>query len=56
MEALTVEERRWIEQKEAAVAEAGAEFEGGSMQPMIMNDKAAELTKARLYELLKLLE
>lgn len=56
MEVLTVEERRWIEQKEAAVAEAGAEFEGGSMQPMIMNDKAAELTKARLYELLKLLK
>ncbi|MCI8658675.1 MAG: DUF1311 domain-containing protein [Lachnospiraceae bacterium] len=56
MEALTVEERRWIEQKEAAVAEAGAEFEGGSIQSMVMNNMAAELTKARLYELLEWLE
>lgn len=56
MEALTVEERRWIDQKEAAVIEAGAEFEGGSLQPMAMNDMAAKLTKARVYELLEWLE
>ena len=42
--------------KEKEVAEAGAEYEGGSIQPMVMNLKAAEMTKARVYELLELLE
>lgn len=56
MNRLTVEEREWIEWKEQTVAEAGAGFEGGSMQPMIMNQKAAEVTKDRAYELLGLLE
>lgn len=56
MSALTVEEREWVAAKEQAVAEAGAEFEGGSIQPMIVNQKAAELTKARVYELLELLD
>lgn len=56
MQALTVEEREWIASKEEAVAEAGAEYEGGSMQPMVMNQKAAEMTKDRVYELLKLLD
>lgn len=51
MDQLTVEERAWITQKEAAVKEAGAEYEGGSMQSMVMNNKAAELTRARAYEL-----
>ena len=56
MNALTLEEREWIAEKEAAVSEAGAEYEGGSLQPMVENQKAAELTKARVYELLELLE
>ncbi len=56
MAALTVEEREWIARKEQAVADAGAEFAGGSMQPMIMNDKAAQMTKDRVYELLELLD
>ena len=56
MKALTAEQRKWIDQKEKAVEEAGAEYEGGSMQPMIMNDMAASMTKDRLYELLELLE
>lgn len=34
----------------------GAEYEGGSMQPMVMNRKAAEMTKDRVYELLELLD
>lgn len=55
MNALTVEERDWIAAKEQAVDEAGAEYEGGSMQQMVRNQKAAELTKERVYELLKLL-
>lgn len=56
MAALTVEEREWIKAKEKAVADAGAEFAGGSMQAMVMDDKAAEMTKARVYELLELLD
>lgn len=55
MEVLTVEERAWIGQKEQAVKEAGAEWEGGSMQPLAENLKAAEMTKARIYELLEML-
>lgn len=51
MAVLTEEELRWIADKEAAVQEAGAEFEGGSMQPLIMNQKAAALTSDRVYEL-----
>lgn len=51
MAVLTEEELRWIADKEAAVQEAGVEFEGGSMQPLIMNQKAAALTRDRVYEL-----
>ena len=56
MAALTVEERAWIKEKERAVEEAGAGSEGGSIQPMLMNDTAAEMTKARVYELMELLD
>lgn len=56
MASLTAEEREWIKEKEQAVADAGAEFAGGSMQAMVMDDKAAEMTKARVYELLELLD
>ena len=56
METIKAEEKEWIAKKEAAVKEAGSEVEGGSMQPMIENDKAAEMTKERVYELLELLE
>ncbi len=35
---------------------AGAEFEGGSMEPMLRNLKGAELTKARAYELMEIIE
>lgn len=56
MNVLLVEEREWIAAKEQAAEEAGAEFEGGSMQPMVMNLKAAEMTKVRVYELLELLK
>ncbi len=56
MSRLTEEEREWIARKEQAVAEAGAEYEGGSMQSMVMNQKAAKLTKDRVYELIELFE
>lgn len=54
-ERLIEEERAWIEVKEQAVREAGAEVAGGSIYPMVVYQKAAELTKIRVYELLKLL-
>ena len=56
MEALTAEERKWIGEKDKLVEEAGAMYEGGTMEPFARNMKAAELTKERVYELLQLLE
>lgn len=51
MEVLRKEEREWIASKEAEVQAAGQENEGGSLQPLLEAMKAAELTKARVYEL-----
>lgn len=51
MDQLTAEELQWIDDKEKAVAEAGSEFEGGSMQPYIENTRAADITRTRVYEL-----
>ena len=56
MVTIKAEENEWIAKKEAAVTEAGSEFEGGSMQSMIKNDIAAEMTKERVYVLLELLK
>jgi len=56
MQQLTVEEREWIAEKELAVVAAGSEVAGGSMQPLVENQKAAELTKERVYVLMELLE
>lgn len=56
MSELTEEQRAWIAEKEQAVADAGAEFEGGSMQTMAENLRAAELTKERVNELMEYLE
>lgn len=50
-EALRKEEREWIADKDAQVLAAGKGNEGGSMQPLIEAQKAAELTKDRVYEL-----
>ncbi len=55
METLRTEEREWIAKKEAEMKKAGAEFEGGSMQPLIENSTGAEMTKTRVYELAKML-
>ncbi|MBU5474657.1 MAG: DUF1311 domain-containing protein [Clostridiales bacterium] len=56
MKKLTEEERQWVAEKEAAIKEAGAECEGGSMQPMLENLKGAELTRERVYELADMLK
>lgn len=51
----TTEEREWIKAKEKAVKKAGEMYEGGSMQPLEENLKAADLTKIRVYELVNIL-
>lgn len=56
MEYLTQDERDWIKEKEKTVKKAGAEYEGGSMQPMVENLKAAELTRERTYQLINWLK
>lgn len=56
MDALTKEEREWISRKEEASQKAGEDYEGGTMYSMIVNQKAAELTKERVYELLEQLD
>lgn len=51
MAVLTDEELQWIRDKEAAVAAAGEETEGGSLQPLLEGKSAAELTRERVYYL-----
>ena len=51
MNTLLEEQRAWITMKEAKVKEAGEAFAGGSMAPLVTNQKGAELTKIRVYEL-----
>lgn len=51
MEWLTKDEQEWIKWKEKSVKEAGKEAEGGSLQPLLENDRAAELTRERVYSL-----
>ncbi len=53
MEKLTEEQRAWIKEKEKAVSDAGAEFEGGSIQPLIENGEASEWTEKRVRELME---
>lgn len=56
MNQLETEQLDWIAEKEAAVQLAGKEVEGGSMYPMVVNLKAAELTQERVYELAEYLQ
>lgn len=54
-EDLLNEQRLWIKEKEKAVEEAGAEMAGGSMEPLLRNLKAAQMTEKRVYALYELL-
>ncbi|MCR5469263.1 MAG: DUF1311 domain-containing protein [Lachnospiraceae bacterium] len=56
MTALTAEEKEWITKKDAAVEEEGAIYEGGSIQPLIMDTKRAELTEERVKYLAEILK
>ncbi len=52
---LQEEEIQWIKEKEAAIKKAGAEYEGGSMQPLIENTTATNYTSSRCYYLISLI-
>ena len=51
MESLLEEQRAWITEKEAEVKQAGEEVGGGSLAPLVSNQRAAELTRVRVYVL-----
>lgn len=53
--ALKNDEIRWIKKKEAAIAEAEAEYYGGSMRPLMMNGVGIEYTKERCAYLISLI-
>ena len=53
---LLSEQRIWIEEKEKSVEEAGKEFEGGSIYPLVVNMEAAKITEERVYEFIELLK
>ncbi len=46
----------WIAERDKAIAEAGAEFEGGSFYSFIVNTEAASLTEKRVNELYEMLK
>lgn len=46
----------WIAEREKAIAEAGAEFEGGSFYSFIVNTEAASITEERVNELYEMLK
>lgn len=46
----------WIAERDKAIAEAGAEFEGGSFYSFIVNTEAAGLTEKRVNELYEMLK
>ena len=50
------EQLQWIEYKEIDVSAAAAEYQGGSMAALAANMKATELTRARVYELAKMID
>ncbi|MCR5178364.1 MAG: right-handed parallel beta-helix repeat-containing protein [Lachnospiraceae bacterium] len=53
MTALSDEENKWIKDKEAQVKAATADFEGGSMKPMIEYSTGADITEKRVIYLVE---
>ena len=49
------QQRAWIKRKDENVKSAGDMVDGGSMQPLVHNSRAAEMTRARVYVLAKYL-
>lgn len=54
-ERLQKDELSWIEEKENAIEEAGAEWSGGSGEPMARNMTAIQYTEERCYYLISLI-
>ncbi len=46
----------WAAEKDKAVAEAGAEFEGGSFYSFVVNTESASITEKRVNELYEMLK
>ena len=53
---LKKDELAWIKEKESAIEEAAADWEGGSGEPMIRNSTATSYTKERCYYLISLVK
>ena len=53
MQALTAQEQNWIREKEKAVQDAAAEYEGGSIVPLVTGNTGADWTKKRVYALME---
>ena len=56
LEELRKDQKAWIQQKETKMNEAGAEYEGGSIKPMVVWGCGAEITKDRVYVLADMLK
>ena len=52
MNKLLEEERAWLKEKENAMKDAGADFEGGSMQPLVEYSTGATYTRKRVDDLI----
>ena len=52
MNKLLIEQREWITYKENEIQKVVEESGGGSITPLAANQRAASLTKSRVYELL----
>lgn len=51
MEMLTADQLEWIAYKETEIETTEKEYEGRSIYPLMVNSKANQLTKSRIYEL-----
>ena len=54
--ALEAEEAAWIQTKESAIEAAGAEWEGGSGEPLARNAAGIQYTRERCYYLISLVK
>ncbi len=53
LSALKDEQQKWIKEKESAMKAAGADFEGGSMQPMVEYGAGSAATRKRVEMLIE---
>ncbi|MBO6137410.1 MAG: right-handed parallel beta-helix repeat-containing protein [Lachnospiraceae bacterium] len=53
LENITAEQKKWIKEKESAMKDAGADFEGGTMQPMVEYGAGSTATRKRVEALIE---